>query len=146
MAEMTWDIERIVRAVMRRLAELPDAAAANLCAPPATAECGADDELSVTAAVVSLAALEAQLADRPLSSGLPASVVPPSAVAGRLSGLRRLVIRRGAVVTPAVRDLLRQYRIDVVTAIDGGPMRPANCRWRWSRWPATMIQRRWLPV
>ena len=125
MAEMTWDIDEIVRAVMRRLAESPGAAPPLVCGPPAAVTCAQDDELSVTAAVVSLAALEAQLAGRPADAAA-ARVVAPTAVAARLDGLRRLVIRRGAVVTPAVRDLLRQHGITLVTAIDSQSMGPGE--------------------
>jgi hypothetical protein len=125
MAEMTWDIDAIVRAVMRRLAESPGAAPPPVCVPPAAVACAKDDELSVTAAVVSLAALEAQLAGRPADAAA-ARVVAPTAVAARLDGLRRLVIRRGAVVTPAVRDLLRQHGVTLVTAIDSQSMGPGE--------------------
>lgn len=125
MAETTWDIERIVHAVMQRLAELPVAAAPAVRAAPPAAACDFGDELSVIAPVVSLAALEAQLADRPRPAAA-GRVVPVDALAGRLSGLRRLVVRRGAVVTPAVRDLLRQHAVDLVTAIDGRGIRHAE--------------------
>jgi hypothetical protein len=126
MAETTWDIDGIVRTVMRRLAESPGAAPPSVCVPPAAAACAQGDELSVTAAVVSLAALEAQLAGGRPADGAAARVVAPTAVAARLDGLRRLVVRRGAVVTPAVRDLLRQHGIALVTAIDSQSMGPGK--------------------
>jgi hypothetical protein len=125
MAETTWDIDAIVRTVMRRLAESPGAAPPPVCAPPAAAACARDDELCVTAPVVSLAALEARLAGRPTDAAA-ARVVAPTGVATRLDGLRRLVIRRGAVVTPAVRDLLRQHGVTLVTAIDSQSMGPGQ--------------------
>jgi preprotein translocase subunit YajC len=35
-------------------------------------------------------------------------VVAMAGLKGRLAGISRLVVRRGAIVTPAVRDLLRE--------------------------------------
>ncbi len=44
-------------------------------------------------------------------------------VAGRLAGVRRVLIPAGAVVTPSVRDVLRKERV----ALEVLPAREANC-------------------
>ncbi len=55
---------------------------------------------------------------RPAQSGsadlaLDEAVVSATVLADRLAGVGRLMVRRGAVVTPAARDLLRERNIDL---------------------------------
>jgi hypothetical protein len=49
---------------------------------------------------------------------LDEAVVSAGALAGRLDGIGRVIVRRGAVITPAARDLFRQQKIDVSVRID----------------------------
>jgi hypothetical protein len=112
MAEDAWDVETIVAAVLRRLGRLPNGASS----ATAAAADQADGGLVVPAPVVSLATLEQRLTDRPPAA--VTRVVSPETVAARLDGVQRLVVRRGAVVTPAVRDLLRERGITLVTALE----------------------------
>ncbi len=54
------------------------------------------------------------------------AVVSLSTLADRLSGVRRVVIGKGAVLTPAARDLLRQHNIAVSRSTDAmGANKPA---------------------
>ena len=86
MTERAVDIEAVVREVMRRLAT---------ARPDGVAGDDADnnEELALTERVVSLAQVE-----------------------GRLEGVRRVRARPGAVVTPAVRDLLARNKIRLTVA------------------------------
>jgi len=85
-----WDIDAIVREVLRRLEQL--ASQSRMEPPPA--------------ALVPAAARpergELRLADR---------VVTLATLDGRLRGIHRLVVGRRAVITPSVRDLLRKQEI-----------------------------------
>jgi hypothetical protein len=59
---------------------------------------------------------EAQVEGSAVELTVDAAVVSLSAIgelAGNLDGVRRLTVRRKAVVTPAVRDLLRQRKIEL---------------------------------
>lgn len=90
MTTETWDIEAIVREVVRRLqtvAESNDAAPNPSTSPPPAGQ------LKVDQKVVSLAVVQ-----------------------GRLGRVKELVVRSDAVVTPAVRDLLRRDKIRLVRA------------------------------
>ncbi len=49
---------------------------------------------------------------------LDEAVVSAGALTGRLDGIGRVVVRRGAVITPAARDVLRERKIDVSFRID----------------------------
>ncbi len=42
-------------------------------------------------------------------------VVALAGLHGRLGGISRLMVRRGAIITPAVRDLLRDKKIELIT-------------------------------
>jgi hypothetical protein len=81
-------IERIVREVLAEVAARTEASAAG---PPAPRSGG---ELALTNKVISTRELE-----------------------GRLQGIARVVVSRGSVVTPAARDLLRQHRVTLATAV-----------------------------
>lgn len=85
-------IEQIVREVLARLGKL------EVSAKPAT-DSGKSvvGELRVAAKVISLSELD-----------------------GRLDGVQRLIVRRGAVITPAVRDLLRTKKIAIASDAASG--------------------------
>jgi hypothetical protein len=54
------------------------------------------------------------------------AVVSLSTLADRLSGVRRVVVGKRAVVTPAARDLLKQHNITISRSADGaGANKPA---------------------
>jgi hypothetical protein len=113
MAGTTADINAIVREVVRRLM-----ATAELDRSPAVS----GTQLRVVAPVVSLAALEASVRGGPAEASdapLPRHTVNPATLVGRLAGVERLVIGPGSVVTPAVRDLLKECRITLSMAADG---------------------------
>jgi hypothetical protein len=84
------EIERIVRQV---LAEIADRHA--VARPPGHRADGDGRELVVVEKVVSTKELE-----------------------NRIEGVTRLLLTRGAVVTPAARDLLRERQIAIATALD----------------------------
>lgn len=56
------------------------------------------------------------------------AVVSAAALAGRLDGVRRLLVRSKAVITPAARDLLRERKIEIarqaVSTSNGDAMTP----------------------
>ncbi|MDZ4817725.1 MAG: hypothetical protein SGJ20_01995 [Planctomycetota bacterium] len=85
------EIEQIVREVMRQLnAVTPVSNGQALTAPPNGSTTNSSHVLELTARVVTLAE-----------------------ISEKLVGVRQLVVRRGAVVTPAVRDLLRERKVDL---------------------------------
>ncbi|GAB6185202.1 hypothetical protein [Thermopirellula anaerolimosa] len=57
---------------------------------------------------------------------IPERVVTASVLDGRLQGIRRLLVRPGAILTPAVRDLLRQQGIVVTYGPVSTSVRPAG--------------------
>jgi hypothetical protein len=79
----------------------------------------------LTARVVGLSELEACLTGR--SAG---RAVSPLSLTGRLQGISRVTVPSGSVVTPAVRDLLRDRNIRIVeqgeSAGRGGAAQPAG--------------------
>jgi hypothetical protein len=95
MAETPFDIDRIVREVLAELAKASGEAAP--VAAPATdvpaAAASTDGELAVTDRVVTM-----------------------GSIGNRLKAIRRLVVAPGAVLTPAVRDVLRENNIALVRA------------------------------
>ena len=92
MNDRGWDIDGIVDEVLRRLRERVSSAAAAVVpeSTPRKAETCADGELRLAERVVTLAVID-----------------------GRLAGIRHVVVRPDAVVTPAVNDLLRKRNIGV---------------------------------
>ncbi len=109
MTAAAWDIDGIVREVLRRLR---DDATVSHAKPPAKppakprAAPSREPRTPVNEAVAGQAdPRELTVADR---------VVSLQAVDGRLAGVRRLVTRPDAVVTPSVRDELRSRRIELV--------------------------------
>jgi hypothetical protein len=103
MAELPIDIDRIVREVLAELANpgVGDAPAARPAKPPTAPPSEIDGEVVVASRVVTLDEL-----------------------GGRLKGLRRLVVSPGAVLTPAVRDALREN--NVALAFEAAPGQPAS--------------------
>jgi hypothetical protein len=97
MAGQELDLEAIVREVLRRLAQLggdrtgSEGDATLRQAPPAPA-------IQPTASVPG----QLQLQERTITLGL---------VAGRLQGVKQVLVSAGAVVTPSVRDELRKRQI-----------------------------------
>src|SRR5690349_18307242 len=81
------DIEEIVREVLRRLPERP-----NVKSP------------------------DKQLATRANEIVIDQRVVTLASLDGRLTGATQVVVPRGAVVTPAVRDILRQSGVALTFA------------------------------
>jgi len=95
MTDMQWDIERIVRDVVQRLAAHEPQPSATVKGPttaaPAATKGSNAPELVVSDRVVTLQTLE-----------------------GQLAGVRRVVLRPDAVVTPSVRDELIRHNVMVV--------------------------------
>ncbi len=104
MAGLELDLEAIVREVLRRLQQLSDAGTAG-------AGDGAGTENQALAKPASqepaVDPAQLQLADRTITMGL---------VAGRLGGVKEVLVPAGAVVTPSVRDELRKRQIAVRTS------------------------------
>jgi hypothetical protein len=101
MTAAAWDIDGIVREVLRRLR---DDATVSPTKPPAVPR--HEPRTPVKETVARQAdPRELTVADR---------VVSLEALDGRLAGVRRLVTRPDAVVTPSVRDELRTRRIELV--------------------------------
>lgn len=103
MAGLELDLKAIVREVLRRLQQLSDAGVA-----------GAGDGAGTENQALAKPALrepavdpaQLQLAERTITMGL---------VAGRLGGVKEVLIPAGAVVTPSVRDELRKRQIAMRT-------------------------------
>ncbi len=57
---------------------------------------------------------------------LSSKVVSVAVLTGRLDGVSRIIMPRGAVVTPAARDLLRERRIAVASAVSPDKSDPAR--------------------
>ena len=106
MSDSAIDVERVVREVMRRLADALPAGTS-----PATCE-SAGQETKRTVAPPSCGASEGELvvADR---------VVTLATLDGRLADVRRVAVRPDAIVTPAVRDTLRERKVALVAAEPG---------------------------
>ncbi len=98
MSQTTIDIERVVREVLAELGAVGD----NGAQRPATAVAGDD------AAILAPPQLPSRSVDSNDSADLvvDARVVTMNEVLGRLASVRRVVVSRGAIVTPAVRDEL----------------------------------------
>jgi hypothetical protein len=93
----TIDIERVVREVLAELGAAPEA----LAVKPQAAGNSAPGQAS--------SEREAVQSDQPFTLTVATRVVTMNDVAGRLDSIRRLVVSREAIVTPAVRDdLLRR--------------------------------------
>ena len=103
MDERGWDIDRIVQEVLRRLRE-PVSPAGE--APPPVPD-----------------PREAQ-ASEPGTLRLPERLVTLAVIEGRLAGVRHVVVRPEAIVTPAVQDLLRKRGIGV-TRDESQPAAPS---------------------
>jgi len=88
MIQASPQIDRIVREVLRRLAETPSSSAPKSC--PSEQQPVDTAELAIGDRVVTLESLR-----------------------GRLDGVRRLAVDTNSVVTPAVRDHLRENKISL---------------------------------
>ena len=99
-----WDIDRIVREVMEQLKTVSAASPPPLKPAP------------IPPAPIPQPQPPAAIPAVPLGSTLHLAerVVSLGALLHRLQGVKRVVIRRGAVVTPAVRDELKQREIALV--------------------------------
>jgi hypothetical protein len=109
MAGVQLDLEAIVREVLRRLENEP--AVANAPARPAIAHRATRVKSSLR-----LPASNSRPAACPATLQIRQRVVTLAAVQDRLAGIRRLLVPPGAVVTPAVRDELRQRKIEIQVA------------------------------
>ena len=52
---------------------------------------------------------------------MDARVISLATLSGRLEGIRRLVVKTDAIVTPSVRDELNQHDIELVRRTRGAP-------------------------
>jgi hypothetical protein len=112
MSPSTIDIERVVREVLAELRAAPE--------PPAAKRQG------LPASVSGQAASEPQPiipTDQPFTLTVAARVVTMNDVAGQLDSIRRLVVSRDAIVTPAVRDdlLRRGIALEFAKSPGGAP-------------------------
>jgi hypothetical protein len=109
----TFDIERIVRDVIAEMTQGQSATSAE------TLKLNDGAKISI----------ENTLQHNPSELTLATRLVTLNDVAGRLAGVRRLVLRTGAIVTPAVNDEIRNRNIQVTftsAAKDAaGPLRLA---------------------
>jgi len=101
-------MEQIVREVVRRLEGL---------AQPADGAADRPGVLHVEGPVVSLASLQSQLDANGKTGRI--DVVHPTALHKGLEGIDRVLVAARAVVTPAVRDLLRERGVALVLRADG---------------------------
>ncbi|MFV2069695.1 MAG: hypothetical protein ACC645_22240, partial [Pirellulales bacterium] len=96
------EIEQIVREVVRRMEGL---------AKPDDRAAGRPDVLHVDGPVISLASLQSQLDG---NGEAPSSrVVHPTSLDALLEGIARVTVAARAVVTPGVRDYLRERGISL---------------------------------
>jgi hypothetical protein len=105
MSPSTIDIELVVREVLAQLQAAPEAS----CAKPQAA--------------VAPAPNEQKSSEQPFTLTVAARVVTMNDIAGRLDSIRRVVVSREAIVTPAVRDelLRRGIALDCVKSPNGVP-------------------------
>ena len=113
------DIERVVREV---LAELGDAPTSVVAKPQAASGLGT----SVPSAAGSrqpAVGSEPTSTEQPFTLSVAARVVTMNDVGGRLDSVRRLVVSREAIVTPAVRDelLRRGIALEYTKSPNGAP-------------------------
>ena len=116
MADLQFDIERIVREVVRRLQSAQAAATGTVPHGPVNATRvpgSAAPASDAQAADPSVGSKALQLCDR---------VVTLALLEGRLDGVKRVLIPVGSLVTPAVRDELRKRQVELVR---GGASSPA---------------------
>lgn len=112
-------LERIVREVLAALgADAAGSGGATQDRTPA----GPPVRPDATSAIPAAAPRARIVSSREGELAIPERVVTAAVLGDRLQGIRRLLVRPGAILTPAVRDLLRQRQI-VVTY---GPVPPAS--------------------
>jgi hypothetical protein len=109
MASASLDIERLVREVLAELARAQQAAPAAPVAPVASKAAVPVPEPLAATTPADAAADEGELI-------VAARLLTMAEVAGRLGGIRRLVVRPQAIVTPAVQDELLRRGVALVRA------------------------------
>jgi len=102
MTDIPVDIDRIVREVVRRLHDRAEPVRADGATKPAPATPADGRETAI-----------------------PDRVVTMESIQGRLSGMRRLVVRPDAVITPSVRDELIGLNIQIVRGEAAAESSPA---------------------
>jgi hypothetical protein len=112
MTPSTVDIELVVREVLAQLRASPEAPIAK---PQAAGGLGTS--------VPSEPPSEQKSTDQPFTLSVAARVVTMNDVAGRLDSIRRVVVSREAIVTPAVRDelLRRGIALECAKSPGGAP-------------------------
>jgi hypothetical protein len=120
MSPSTIDIELVVREVLAQLQAAPETAVAK---PQAAGGPGT----SVTSEVgsrQSAVGSESPSTNQPFTLTVPARVVTMNDVAGQLDSIRRVVVSREAIVTPAVRDelLRRGIALECAKSPGGAPV------------------------
>ncbi len=115
----TPDIELIVREVLAQLRAAPEVPVAKPQAVvgPGTLRAGLGTSVpSKVGSGQSAVGSEAVSGDQPFTLNVAARVVTMNDVAGRLNSVRRVVVSREAIVTPAVRDELLRRGIALESA------------------------------
>ena len=112
MSPSTVDIELVVREVLAQLRAAPEN-------PVATPQAAAGPGTSVPSKPPS----EQKTTDQPFTLTVATRVVTMNDVAGRLDSIRRVVVSREAIVTPAVRDelLRRGIALECAKSANGAP-------------------------
>ncbi len=120
MANLQFDIERIVREVLHRLQSAQPAVVATEQHSPvsATRALGSAAPASAGHAVAPCGGSQAlQLRDR---------VVTLALLEGRLDGVKRVLVPVSSLVTPAVRDELRKRQVELVRSGSTNPPAPES--------------------
>lgn len=117
MSNLAYEVELVVREVLAQLAAAPEPQKPKCAAPSPSTPCKEPV----------VAKSEPAPADQPNTLSVAARVVTMNDVFGRLDSIRRLVVSRQSVVTPAVRDELLRRGIALEHA-DSPNDRPAPVR------------------
>jgi hypothetical protein len=110
MADVAYDIERLVREVLAELGLAPKPSEATRPAPAETA--------------APVATPSPRPAETPGELVVTARVVTLAELGERLTPVRRLVVSPQAIVTPSVRDELRRRKIELVVGQPAGSPAP----------------------
>jgi hypothetical protein len=127
MSQFAVDVELVVREVLAQLAAAPKPIASSCSAPPTVgskpvASAGPQEPAVSTS---SDNARKPATTEQPFTLTVAARVVTMNEVAGRLGSIRRVVVSRDAVVTPAVRDELLRRGIALECADSLNNQKPA---------------------
>lgn len=113
------DIEQLVRQVLGEfLARSAAGTSASAVAASAAQASLASSEKSVPAAAPTPAEANNKLSVGQLR--IDSRVITLETISGQLNGIRELIVRQGAIVTPAVKDRLRESKIAISVAPQGG--------------------------